>query len=134
MLTRNYREFDNLFNGLFNDFLQPSFYKESDTLSFDAEDVGHAIILETDVPGMKKEDIEVEFKDRSLSVKSFKEITEPKDKKYYLKERGSIKFNRFFNIPFYIKVEEIKCSLEHGVLRITLPKSEEHKPKKITIN
>ena len=62
------------------------------------------------------------------------EKTENKeDKKYVVRERGYIKFNRSFSLPEGINEDAIEAEFKNGILTITLPKLPAEKPKKISV-
>lgn len=89
-------------------------------------------IVLAQVPGMDKKDINISLKDNSLKLSG--EIkNEHKDKTYYLVERFTGKFERNFMFDEKINAEAINAELRNGILTIHLPKSEEAKPKMITI-
>ena len=134
MMLRDFRDFDDLFDGFFSGYFPASLTQKRESgLLFDIADDGKEITLTTDLPGVNKDDIEVEYKDRALSVKGKKTVAQDEKRRYFLKERSSMNFDRSFHVPYEIKTEGISCQLENGVLTISLPKSEEHAPRKISI-
>ena len=82
-----------------------------------------------------KKDIEVDVKDRVLTLKgersSDNEVTEDN---YYRRERCFGKFERAFNLPVDVELDKIKANYKDGVLEIEIPKPEEKKPKQITVH
>jgi HSP20 family protein len=96
----------------------------------------NSIILEADVPGVDKENIELDIKDNVLTLKGTKkEIKREKDgKKFYRYERSTGSFSRSFMLPENIKKEEIEAEFDKGVLKITIPKMPKEVPKNIKIN
>lgn len=79
--------------------------------------------VEVDLPGIKKEDIQIDVKDNQLIVsgeRTFKEERQEKD--YYKVESSYGKFQRSFTLPDNVDVENIEASSENGVLEVTLPK------------
>jgi len=93
------------------------------------------IILEADVPGIDKENVELDLKDNVLTLKGTKEIKREKDgKKFYRYERSTGSFSRSFVLPDNIKKEEIQAEFDKGVLKITVPKTQKEVPKNIKIN
>ena len=87
-----------------------------------------------EVPGLAKEDITLSFEDQVLTLKGEKK-TKYEDKKlnYHRVERFYGKFERSFRLPQSVKTNEIKAKYENGILTVTIPKSEEAKPREITI-
>lgn len=92
--------------------------------------------VELDLPGIKKEDIEITTEDNTLTIlgeRKFKE--EAKEEDYYKVESLYGKFSRSFTLPEKIDVENIHAESNDGVLEVIIPKLEEEdtKPKKIEI-
>lgn len=79
-----------------------------------------------EAPGVKKEDLKVELHDRLLSV-SFERKSKVGD------EESSHTSRRSISVPDSVKPDGIAAKLEDGILTVTLPKSEERKPKVIHI-
>lgn len=91
--------------------------------STDVYETDDRVVIETELPGVKKEDIKISYQDGYLKIEAKKaEEKEEKNKNYYRKEirRGS--YVRNIPIPEYVEVEKAKASLENGVLKIELPK------------
>ncbi len=92
------------------------------------------IIVEAEIPGAKKEDIEVKIKDNALIVKGeVKKEEEKKEESYHRKERFYGKFERVISLPTDVKVEEAKAEYQDGVLKLTIPKAVQEKEVKIEI-
>ncbi len=91
--------------------------------------------ISLDVPGLKKEDIDLEVRDHQLHVcgeRKAQNITETENILRSEKRYG--KFSRSFTLPDNIKDDAIEAHFENGVLEILLPKEEKIQPKKVTIN
>ncbi len=90
--------------------------------------------LSVDLPGLKQEDISIEFHDGSLVLKA-KRNHEVHDEKFksIRKERLFGLKERKFKLPKGTASNQISASLERGVLEISIPKAEESKPMKISI-
>jgi HSP20 family protein len=84
---------------------------------------------------MKKEDIEVSLHDGSLSI-SGERKTESKHEEgeVYRAERFFGRFQRTLSLPTTVAADKVKAAYNDGVLTITLPKTEEAKPKKIDVS
>ncbi|KAJ8514228.1 hypothetical protein ONZ45_g8228 [Pleurotus djamor] len=89
-----------------------------------------------ELPGFKKEDISIDVHNGRLTVSAENESSsEKKEEGYAVRERRFGKFSRTLQLPQGIKDEEIKASMDNGVLTVTFPKSApELAPKKITIS
>nr|GAT50360.1 predicted protein [Mycena chlorophos] len=88
-----------------------------------------------ELPGVKKEDVQIETLPGRLRVSAESKISEEHEKDgYAIRERRFGKFSRTLQVPHGIKDEEIKASMENGVLTLTFPKNTaEQAPKKITV-
>ncbi len=85
-----------------------------------------------DIPGLKKEEIEIEVKDNHLHVTG--ERKAPQVQETMLRsERKYGKFSRVFSLPQNVNAESIQAKFENGVLEITLPKEEKSTTRKISI-
>ena len=94
----------------------------------------HAIILEAELPGVTREDIDVEVENNVLTLKGErKEVREVEEERYYRKERIIGRFHRAFTLPVDVNLDQIKASFQNGVLRLEVPKPEEKKPRKNAI-
>ena len=93
--------------------------------------------LQIDLPGVKKEDIQIEIDKGILSISvSISNSSDEEDKKYIRKERFTGEIKRSFNIGENVDEEDIYASFENGILYLNLPKKEEkdNKKKYIEIN
>ncbi|KFK27509.1 hypothetical protein AALP_AA8G392500 [Arabis alpina] len=97
----------------------------------DWKETPEAHVFKADLPGLKKEEVKVEVEDKNIlqiSGERSKENEEKNDKWHRL-ERASGKFVRRFRLPENAKVEEVKATMENGVLTVTVPKTPEKKPE-----
>ncbi len=91
--------------------------------------------LSFDIPGMKREEIKMNFTDNTLKISGERQsMEEKKDATCHRVERVSGKFYRSFTFPTQVDAEKISASYKDGVLVVTVPKSEEVKPRQISIN
>lgn len=80
------------------------------------------------VPGMKKDDFEIDIDGNMLTISSEKEESkEEKDEKYTRKEYNYSSFSRSFTLPEEVNKEKIEAKYEDGVLKLVLPRREEAK-------
>ncbi len=92
--------------------------------------------VELDLPGIKKEDIEITTEDNNLTISGERKLKEEvKEEDYYKVESLYGKFSRSFTLPEKIDVENIHAESSDGVLEVIIPKlkEEDTKPKKIEI-
>ena len=95
-----------------------------------------AYYVEIDLPGIRKEDIEITTEDNVLTISGERKMKdEVKEEDYYKVESAYGKFSRSFTLPEKVDVENIQAESKDGVLEVIIPKlkEEEKKPKKIEI-
>ena len=93
------------------------------------------IFVKAEIPGVDKESIFVDVKDRVLTLKGERsEGKEVNDERYFRRERTYGSFERAFTLPADVNTEEIKAQYKDGVLKVTVPKPEAQKPKQITVH
>ena len=102
--------------------------------AFDVSETEGELIVTAEIPGMDKKDLDIHLSDGVLTVKGEKK-QEKEDKKenYHCIERRYGSFSRTMRLPVDVDTEKVDAAYKDGVLRITLPKSETVKPKKIDI-
>lgn len=93
-------------------------------------------VFKADLPGLKKEEVKVEVEEGRILQISGERSKEQEDKndKWHRVERNSGKFLRRFRLPENAKVDQVKASMENGVLTVTVPKEEIKKPEVKTID
>lgn len=126
-------------NRLFLDFFgrAPGRRLISDSLwapVMDIEETKDDIIVKAEIPGMTKEDVKIQITGDLLTISGErKREEETKDKTYHRIERSYGQFQRMITLPGEVQSAKAKAAYENGVLTIKLPKSEEVKPKEISI-
>ncbi|MBP3332615.1 MAG: Hsp20/alpha crystallin family protein [Clostridia bacterium] len=117
-------EMERLEKAFFGDSTQPVMFKT------DISDSGDAYIVESDLPGINKEDIDINIGDGVLTVKAERkyESSDENAGKYLRRERAYGSFERSFNISD-IDAENIDAEFKNGVLILTLPKKQLEAPK-----
>lgn len=91
--------------------------------------------IKAELPGLKKEDIEISVQGDTLILKGErKSESEEKKENYYRVERVYGQFHRAISLPAPVKSEEVKATYKDGILDIVLPKKEEAKAKQIQVN
>jgi HSP20 family protein len=124
-------------NLLFEDFMPMKKWGNGNvfTPAIDIKEEENKLLITTDLPGINKEDIEINLKEDMLeiSAKTGKE-KETEEEGYIRKEREHTHFYRAVRLPSSVKEEGSTAKIENGVLTITLPKMKLEEPaKKIQI-
>ncbi|MBU1206100.1 MAG: Hsp20/alpha crystallin family protein [Proteobacteria bacterium] len=100
----------------------------------DIFETNEAIVIKAELPGITSQDISVEVKDNTLTLKGEKKFEkEVKEENYHRVERSYGSFQRAFTLPGTIHQEKVKAKFKDGILEITLPKVEEAKPKQVKV-
>jgi len=130
-LERIRREFDKLLQ----DFLPTAVEREEVLVPpIDVYETDSEVVLKTELPGIKKEDIEVTIKENSVHIKAErKEEKEEKTENVHRVERFYGKIERVVPLPVEVKPEEAKAEYKDGVLEIRIPKVKVTKEAKIQI-
>ena len=123
-------EFSRLFNSLWE---QPAgvqrWVPEMDLVETDDH-----YLLRADLPGLKREDVTIEFSDGTLTLSGERSSNyEHKEKGYVRLERSFGKFSRSLTLPDGIDANKIEASFHDGVLDVKIPKPEQRKPRKIEV-
>ena len=94
-----------------------------------------AYVLRAELPGMNKEDFNLEIKEGTLTLTGERKFTKPAEGVQYRKvERVNGKFVRSFTLPETVKHDGIQATYKDGILEIHIPKAEEAKPRQIQIS
>jgi HSP20 family protein len=93
------------------------------------------LIVRAEVPGMKREDIDVSFHDGVLTLSGERKSEEKySEAETYRSERFLGRFQRTVTLPTPVDADKVKANYKDGILTVTLPKTEEAKPKQIEVN
>jgi HSP20 family protein len=111
-------------------------WKEGDwNPSVDVTEDKDCVVVKAEMPGLNKDDVKISVQDNVLTLKGEKkQEKEEKEADYHRIERSYGSFCRSFQLPTAVSTDKIKASYKDGVLSITLPKTEEVKPKEIPIS
>jgi HSP20 family protein len=131
------RMFDRYFRGLGPSWLpRVRFPEEIEVPRFDADifDDGKNIILKAELPGVSKENVEIDITEDTITVTGEKQKEEKVERKnYYRLERAYGSFTRSFSLPAHIKPDEAKATFKDGILEVKSPKKEGAKKVKAKV-
>lgn len=131
-ITNWQREFDNMLNRFFN----PEPNGGIMAYGVDIREDGDHIYVEAELPGFKKDDVNITFEDGQLTIQAERKEEKREDGKEgetLLRERRWGRYVRSFTLPSTVDGNNIEASLQDGVLTITLNKREEVKPRRIPV-
>ena len=145
VLTRwePFREFSTLqdrMNRLFRESFNDAGLDESLTTStfapaVDVYEDEHKVTLKIEVPGIEEKDIDVRVENNTLTVHGERKIEkEEKEENYRRVERQYGSFTRTFTLPTTVDTDNVSANYDKGVLKVSLPKKAEAKPKQIKVN
>jgi HSP20 family protein len=92
------------------------------------------VIARVELPGMRKEDIEISLHDGMLTVSGERKAESAEGEKAERTERYVGKFRRSVSLPTMVDPNKVTANYRDGILTVTLPKAEEAKPKQIQVN
>jgi len=131
--------FDRMFNQMLQDIWgTPAAGEEVATRLWspivDVKETEEALHFMVELPGLKKEDVEITLENNVLSIAGERKFEkEAKGETYHRLERTYGAFSRSFTLPTNVRTDKVEAAFNDGVLNIHLPKMEESKPRKISI-
>lgn len=124
------RMVDDVMNGTFGTATNPRNY----TPEVDVRSNEDRIVFYFDVPGVKKDDLEITLEKGVLTVKGSRQFEPTAEKEQLLLGRSYGNFTRSFSLPDHVDVEKLTARLNDGVLTVELPKLHAAKPRRIEIS
>jgi HSP20 family protein len=110
-------------------------FREFATLQDRMYEDEHNVTLKIEVPGIDEKDIDVRIENNVLTVHGERKFEkEEKEENYRRVERQYGSFTRTFTLPTTVDAEKVQADYDRGVLKVTLPKKAEAKPKQIKVN
>lgn len=92
------------------------------------------VVVKAELPGLSKDEIEVNLTGSMLTLKGEKKKEEEiKEKDYYRSERSYGAFTRSVELPSEVKTDQVRATFKDGVLEIRAPKTEEAKKKSVSV-
>ena len=103
--------------------------------AIDAYEEGDTLVVEAHLPGLKPEDLDINVEQGVLTI-SGQTIAEEerKERNYLIREHRMGRFSRSLRLPATYNPDACQADFEHGVLRLSFPKSESAKPRRIQIS
>jgi HSP20 family protein len=103
--------------------------------ALDVREDKDSFVIRAELPGLKREDIEVSLQDGALVISGERTVEKVEEGvEVHRQERYYGKFQRALTLPEPVAADKVKADYKDGVLTITLPKTEEAKPKKIDVS
>ena len=134
--TRSFVPPGTFFDRFAGDFDLPTLFEDGKAWvpAFDISETENEYMVTAELPGIDEKDIDVTLSDGVLTVKGQKkQEKEDNGENYHRVERSYGSFQRSFRIPEKVETETVDAAYKDGVLKLTLKKAEETKPKKIEV-
>ncbi|HJZ62212.1 MAG TPA: Hsp20/alpha crystallin family protein [Miltoncostaeaceae bacterium] len=123
-------ELDRVFGRAFGDVPRTRAWSPA----IDLVETADAIVLKADLPGLGKDDVDVEVDDNVLTISGERRFTETVEEGRFSRiERAYGTFSRSITLPQGVKSDQIAATFRDGVLEVTVPKAEEVRPRKVSI-
>lgn len=104
-------------------------------LALDVSTTDEEFIIRADIPGLKPEDLDISVSGDTLTIQAESHAeTVDEETTYLLRERRFSSFSRSITLPERVEADKAEAKFADGVLTLTLPKSEEVKPKRINVS
>lgn len=134
-LSRLRDEIDNLFSAPFQELSRGGQFFNEWAPALDVYEDKDNVFVKAELPGMKKEEIDVSLHDNALTISGERKVEKKHEEaENYRSERFFGRFTRSVTLPVPVETDKVKASYKDGILTITLPKSEKAKPKQIEVN
>lgn len=121
---------------MFEDSLWPrrSWVPAQGNLLIDMYQTDDDVVVKASLPGVNPDEVDITVTGDTLTIKGeHKEESQTKEENYYYKERRFGSFSRTVSLPVQVESGKANATFEDGILTLTMPKSEETKPKQIKI-
>jgi HSP20 family protein len=129
------RLFDESFRGINRTSGEEDWVGGAWTPAVDIYEQNGNIVLKAELPGIDPKDVDVKVENNILTLRGERKLdNEVKRENYHRVERAYGTFTRSFTLPNVVDTEKIKAEYKDGLLRMTLPKKDEARPKQISIN
>jgi HSP20 family protein len=104
------------------------------TPAVDIYETADTIVMKAELPGVTREDIQIQINENTLTLQGERRFAKDVQEENYLRlERAYGGFHRSFTLPATVQQDKIRALFKDGVLELVLPKAEDSKPKRISI-
>ncbi len=134
--SNNLFDIEDIFENFFNDRFFPALYRNSYQMKVDIKENEKEFIVEAELPGITKEEVNIEIDEERLTISVQKnEQTDEEKDNYIRKERSFSTMTRSFAIS-NVETDNVNAKFENGILLITLPKKQQEtiKGKQVEIS
>jgi HSP20 family protein len=137
-LSRDVHDMQTQMNRLFDGFLgQPAASGMAENVwapIADMYETKNEVVVIVELPGLREKDIHLSITGELLTIQGERHwIEEGKEMSYYRRERWLGKFHRSFSLPVPVQTNQVKATYRDGILTVSLPKTDEIKPREIKI-
>ena len=112
---------------------RPSFYRSTLLPHTDVYEEKGELVMQTELPGVKEDDLEVMLEGDILTVKAEKKKEVAENASHHARERYYGKYVRSMSLPYNVDGEKVSATFKDGVLELRIPKAEEAKAKRIEV-
>jgi HSP20 family protein len=100
----------------------------------DIAETDDSVVLRSDLPGVKEDDVQIEVKDGVLTVSGERrDEHEEKGEDFHRVERSFGRFSRSLSLPDGVDPDKVEANFDNGVLEVRIPKPEETQPTRVEI-
>jgi HSP20 family protein len=125
---------ETLFDNFFRSFFEPYQYGMQGQMKVDIKDNEKEYVIEADLPGIDKNDVQVELKNDILTIAVQQNSAKEEERENYIcRERRTSSMSRSFKVD-NVEAKDVKAKFDNGVLSITLPKSEKERENQYRID
>ncbi|GIW25208.1 Hsp20/alpha crystallin family protein [Meiothermus sp.] len=126
-----FSEFDRLWNEVTASVSSPL---RTGTYPYDLYETEDSLVLEMAVPGLRKDDLEVRLEGNQLSIRGTYPEASNGERRYWVRGLPRGHFVQSLSLPASVEVDKIQATITDGLLRLTLPKVEQARVKRIAIS
>jgi HSP20 family protein len=128
------REINKMFDGVFRSTGDEDYSFSSWAPAVDIAEHDDEYLVKVELPGVNKDEVKLTLENNILTIRGEKkQEKETKKENYHRVERSYGSFQRSFTLPAAVKSDKIDASYKDGILSVSLPKTEEAKPKQIEV-